>query len=136
MKVFAIFIFSVFFLGCIGGGGDFNSSIVRVVGVDEGYSIIEEMAGTPGFIIIDVRTRGEYDSGHIEGADLWDYNHMNFEKILDGFDKNHTYLVYCRTGRKSGNTAKLMQKMGFKSVIVMDGGIKDWSSRDYPLVKD
>jgi phage shock protein E len=65
---------------------------------------------TPG-VVIDVRTKGEFNGGHLKIADF-NYDVMNgeFQAKLDSLDKNATYYLYCRTGNRSGKAAKIMQK--------------------------
>lgn len=78
-----------------------------------------------GNIILDVRTKEEYDQGHIEGAML-----LPVSDILDGKldslpDKNQIILVYCRSGNRSATASKYLVKVGYTNVYDF-GGIKDW----------
>jgi rhodanese-related sulfurtransferase len=56
-----------------------------------------------------------------------DYNSSDFEQQLDGLDKSKTYLVYCRSGNRSGKACHTMLDKGFKQVYNLDGGISAWS---------
>lgn len=84
----------------------------------------EKRAVTEG-IIIDVRTEEEYEDGHLAETDL-QYDLMNgeFEKQLDSLDKDATYYLYCRSGNRSGQAARLMKSTGFDKVYNV-GGYKD-----------
>ncbi|MEG1886966.1 MAG: rhodanese-like domain-containing protein [Oscillospiraceae bacterium] len=77
------------------------------------------------YIILDVRTKEEFDEGHIESAVLIpDYEiKETAEKILT--DKSRKLLVYCRSGRRSAVAAKKLVDMGYASVLDF-GGIIDW----------
>jgi rhodanese-related sulfurtransferase len=75
------------------------------------------------FVIIDVRTPEEYADGHIENAINLDYYFKAFEDELNKLDKNKTYLIYCRSARRSGMALDTMKAVGFTKVYNMLGGI-------------
>jgi phage shock protein E len=73
-------------------------------------------------IIIDVRTKNEYDQGSIKGALTgYDLTSGEFEEKLDSLDKDKTYYLYCRSGNRSGKAAKIMTEKGFKNVNNLGG---------------
>lgn len=73
-------------------------------------------------IIIDVRTKNEYDQGSIkEALTGYDLTSGEFEEKLDSLDKDKTYYLYCRSGNRSGKAAKLMTEKGFKNVNNLGG---------------
>ncbi|MDF2950648.1 MAG: Rhodanese domain protein [Anaerocolumna sp.] len=76
-------------------------------------------------IILDVRTKEEYNSGHIEDAILIpDYEIVeNAEIILT--DKSTKILVYCRSGNRSASATSALAELGYTSVYDF-GGIIDW----------
>ncbi|MDZ7715194.1 MAG: rhodanese-like domain-containing protein [Balneolaceae bacterium] len=75
--------------------------------------------------VIDVRTRDEYDRGHLASVD-YHLNLLNgdFEASLDSLEKDKTYYLYCRTGNRSGQAADLMKQNGFEEVYNI-GGFQD-----------
>lgn len=79
----------------------------------------------PDAVILDVRTQDEFDQSHIPGATLLpDYMVSTYaNQVLPDFDA--LILVYCRSGRRSLNTAKLLVSMGYTNVYDF-GGIIDW----------
>ena len=82
----------------------------------------------PNTVILDVRTPQEFNSGHIEGAVNIDFYERNFRSELAKLDSSKTYMIYCRTGRRSGVTANVMTKeLGVPNVINMTGGIVTWN---------
>ena len=99
------------------------------------FEIIQENAGNPDFIIIDVRTPEEYQEGHIESAVNLDFNSEDFRVQMESLDKDKTYLVYCRTGRRSSGARDLMAELNFKEVYHMSGGISDWATSGLPVVR-
>lgn len=86
-------------------------------------------------VILDVRQPDEYAEGHLEGAILLDFLATeSFNEGLKSLDKDKTYYVYCRSGRRSNGAATEMQKQGFK-VRDMKGGILAWKEAGLKIVK-
>ena len=78
--------------------------------------------------LIDVRTEGEYNEGHIPGAQLMDVmQEASFLQQIKSLDTNKAYVVYCRSGRRSKRAMELMLQNGFKKVSDLDGGIQGWT---------
>jgi rhodanese-related sulfurtransferase len=87
-----------------------------------------------GVVILDVRTPGEFAEGYIEDAQNIDFQSGNFENEIAALDKNVTYAVYCRSGNRSGQAAKIMHDAGFHDVYNLDGGVIDWANEGMLLV--
>jgi len=87
------------------------------------------------FVIIDVRTPEEYTEGHIENAINLNYYSKTFEDKLDKLDKSKTYLIYCRSARRSGMALDTMKQLGFTKVYHMLGGIIQWKAEGFPTIK-
>ena len=69
-----------------------------------------------GALLIDVRSRQEFESGHIDNA--INIEHEEIEKIAKtiGEDKEREVVVYCRSGRRSGEAQKALEEYGYKNV--------------------
>jgi rhodanese-related sulfurtransferase len=80
--------------------------------------------------VIDVRTPEEIAKGKIPGAVEMDYEGGDFEEGLDGLQKELSYIIYCRTGRRSSEAAELMVQKGFRSVYNLEGGYEAWVLED------
>ena len=75
-------------------------------------------------ILIDVRTKDEFKSGHLEKAINIPYTEIE-EQIKSITKDNHkNIVVYCRSGRRSGIAQKTLIQMGYKNVV-NGGGYKD-----------
>jgi rhodanese-related sulfurtransferase len=77
--------------------------------------------------VLDVRTLEEYKSGFIGNA--VNYNVMDsaaFVNTISSLDKNKKYLLYCKSGRRSGKALVMMKNMGFRKVHHLGGGITEW----------
>ena len=102
----------------------------------DAYNLIQQNLNNPGFIIIDVRTADEFNSGHIAGAINIDYESPQFTADVSKLDKNKQYLVYCATGIRGAAATQIMISLGFKDVQNMAGGITAWIQDGYPTVDD
>ena len=88
-----------------------------------------------GVVSLDVRTADEFAEGHLINAININVESGNFEAEIEKLDKNTTYAVYCRSGRRSAIAVDLMKKAGFTSLYNLDGGVIDWSASGLPLVR-
>lgn len=79
-------------------------------------------------VIIDVRTQGEYDFGHIPTAINIDYLSDPFWDEIEKLDANKNYFIYCRSGRRSIRVCTLMKNGGFANnkLFNLDKGFSDW----------
>lgn len=101
------------------------------VGVDEFQTFI----ANPVVQLLDVRTRDEFDEGHIAGATLVDVNDSTFvEQAMAILDKQRPVAVYCRSGRRSARAANLLSAQGCQ-VTNLAGGVMAWQDAGKALVK-
>lgn len=96
--------------------------------------LIERSAGRADFVVLDVRTPEEFASGHLAGAINLDFHAPDFEQRLASFDRDKTYLVYCRSGNRSGRALPIFTKLGFGKVNHLERGILGWKEKKLPLV--
>ena len=83
-------------------------------------------------IILDVRTEGEFNTGHIPGAILIP-NETIADKMPDLLpDLNAEILIYCRSGNRSAQAARKLIQIGYTNVYDF-GGINSWS---YDIIKE
>jgi rhodanese-related sulfurtransferase len=71
---------------------------------------------TANTIIIDVRTPAEYAEGHVKGSINLDLESGQFEAELPNLDPAQPYIVYCRSGRRSGVAVEIMKASGFTQI--------------------
>ena len=98
------------------------------ISAEEAY----EMMASQKVMVVDVRTREEYDGGHIENAVLVPNESIGSEMPEALPDKEATLLIYCRSGRRSKDAAEKLLKLGYQNVYDF-GGVIDWP---YELVKE
>lgn len=99
-----------------------SASSYRQVSMQEA---IEIMASENKYIILDVRTIAEYESGHIPGAICVPNETIASTEFPELPDKNQLILVYCRSGNRSKQAAGRLAKIGYTNVVEF-GGINSW----------
>ena len=87
------------------------------------------------FFLVDVREESEFARDHIPGA-----LHLGkgiIERDIEQRipDASAEIVLYCGGGFRSALAADVLQKMGYTNVISMDGGIRDWREKEYPLTE-
>ena len=87
-------------------------------------------------ILVDTREDLEWANGHLPGAIHLGKGviERDIEKAIP--DKETPLVLYCGGGFRSALAADNLQKMGYRNVISMDGGIREWREKGYPLTKD
>lgn len=110
-----------------------TNQILQDLTTEKFYEMININKGNSNYIIVDFRTQTEYNSGYIDGAINIDYYSENLKEQLNSLDKSKIYLIYCRSGNRSGKAMVIMKELGFKTVYNMEGGIIGWNAKSYPL---
>jgi rhodanese-related sulfurtransferase len=113
-----------------------DSAVIKQVSPDEAEKLVAANAGDRNFVVLDIRTPGEYRDGHFHGAVLINYHSSDFRDRLAALDKSRTYFMYCRSGNRSGRALAMMREMGFTRVYELRGGILAWVSSGRELVKE
>ena len=83
----------------------------------------------PELIVLDIRTPEEFKDGHIAKAINIDYKADTFESELEKLDRTQTYLMHCRSGRRSGLALDTFSELGFMHIIHIDDGILGWKKQ-------
>lgn len=79
-------------------------------------------------VLVDVRTPEEVAEGYITGATTFiDFYSDGFQEEIKKLDKSKTYVMYCRSGGRSGKAAQFMIDNGFKTVYNLNGGISSYT---------
>jgi len=112
-----------------------ETATIEDITPQEAFTLIQNNQNNPDFVIIDVRTQEEFVGEHIENAINIDFYSPTFQDELDSLDKNKTYLIYCRSGGRSGNTLDIMAGLNFKEVYNILGGMIAWDAEGLPTVK-
>jgi rhodanese-related sulfurtransferase len=105
---------------------------VRETNVDE---VKNKMDRGSQFTLVDVREESEFAKDHLPGAIHLGKGiiERDIEARVPALDTE--IILYCGGGFRSALAADNLQKMGYTNVISMDGGIRDWREKGYPLTK-
>ncbi len=110
--------------------------ILSFVWVDADWLNSYLKSGKGKAIIIDVRTPEENEMGFIPGTHYLIPHTLIGEKIKElKIKPEDTIIVYCRSGNRSTVAAKVLESMGYKNVLNLKGGIREWQARGYSLAK-
>ena len=112
-----------------------QDSAIAALSAKEASTLIENHRGDPDFVILDIRTPGEYQSGHLKNAVLIDYYSKSFVDNIGRLDRGKSYLVYCRSGNRSARSMDLFKKLQFKKIYHLSSGINSWYAAGLPVVK-
>jgi len=120
MKIFLSFFLVAFTLACSSNQSNSQTGSLSVIAFEK--KLVDDNVQ-----ILDVRTAGEFQSGHLKNALQADWlNKAQFADRTQYLDKNKPVLVYCASGVRSGQAMQLMAKQGFKQVYNMGGGMSAW----------
>jgi len=87
-------------------------------------------------VILDVRTPQEYGLCHLNGSINLDFRSPSFRDRLEKLDRDKAYLLYCRTGVRSGRVLQIMRSLGFKGLYNLTKGIEQWQREGYDVIRD
>ena len=87
------------------------------------------------FILVDVREESEFAKDHLPGAIHLGKGVIERDIETKVPDLNAPLVLYCGGGYRSALAADNLQKMGYKNVLSMDGGIRAWREKGFPLTK-
>lgn len=94
----------------------------RQVSAEEAISLMETETD---YVILDVRTKAEYEEKHIPGAICIPNETIGTEEIPELPDKDQLILVYCRSGNRSKQASEKLVKLGYTNIVEF-GGINTW----------
>ena len=124
----SLFILMLSILGFMGCTAQNGSSIDS----KEAYGLIKADCN---IAILDVRTAKEFADGHVAGAVNIDVNQADFAQKIDELDRSKTYIVYCRSGRRSRKAVGIMAAKGFKNLYNVSDGFVGWNRNGLPFEK-
>jgi len=88
---------------------------------------------TPGAQILDVRTAGEFQSGHIANALQANWlDEKEFKERTQHLDKSKTVYIYCQSGGRSASAQEVLMQAGYQ-VVNLEGGMSNWKMQQMPV---
>lgn len=122
-KLLLFLVLAVILSGCSAAPEESSGKIsYQQISAAEAVSLMDT---EENYIILDVRTREEYENEHIPGAICIPNETIGTEEIPELPDKNQLILVYCRSGNRSKQAAEKLAALGYTAIVEF-GGIIDW----------
>ena len=118
-RILPIFLVALLLVGCAAPAEEIT---YRQVNMDEAITMMEEGSG---YIILDVRTPGEFEEKHIPGAINVANETIGTDEIPELPDKDQLILVYCRSGNRSKQASEKLVALGYTNIVEF-GGINNW----------
>ena len=128
IKNIIISLTSLFLISC--SSESIEAQVIHNINAIEFNKLIKSDEG----IILDVRTVGELNKGHIEDATNIDFYASDFTSKLNLIRKDVPIYVYCRSGGRSSKTTQKMQELGFDKVYNLLGGFGEWKLNNFKVV--
>ena len=111
---------------------DNQANIYRRFSAIQCDSLVKANETNPNFVILDVRTPGEWNNYHLSGSINHSTGSATFDAELAGLPKYKRYLLHCQSGSRSAGAFTKMKNLGFAEVYEMIGGISAWRSAGLP----
>lgn len=134
-KVSLVIILAFIFLLHVGCDKPNNQPLYRDLMPFEAKELIDRNRENTDFVIIDIRTPGEFSDGHVMGAINIDYYAPDYKSKLDALDKNNSYLIYCRSANRSARSLSVFKELEFKRIYHMLKGFNGWKKAGLPVAK-
>jgi rhodanese-related sulfurtransferase len=113
----------------------FLTAVVVLLGLNFGHSQIKSIPITEysqkdikDGILIDVRTPKEFGMGHLENALNINWLDARFQKHFDSIPKDRKLYLYCKKGGRSARAQKLLDSLGYRNVVNLEGGYDHWKA--------
>ena len=121
MKKITLLVFAIMFLaGCSAEGSKVDYKQITT------EEAIIMMAEESDYIILDVRTPEEYESGHIKDAINIPNEIIGDKEIAELPDKERLIMIYCRSGNRSKQASEKLVELGYTNIVEF-GGINTWT---------
>jgi len=102
-----------------------------IISVPDAYQLVK--AADKNTMFLDVRTPGEYQSGHVPHAKLIPV--QTLANRLNEVPKDKKVIVYCESGVRAGRAAELLVSQGYTNVLSMKASMRGWRSAGLPTEK-
>jgi rhodanese-related sulfurtransferase len=107
-------------------------SRIRETNIDE---VKERLDSGEKFVLVDVREESEFAKDHLPGAIHLGKGTIERDIETRVPDLNTPMVLYCGGGFRSALSADNLQKMGYTNVVSMDGGVRGWREKHYPMTR-
>jgi rhodanese-related sulfurtransferase len=126
-SIFVVLLLSLFLSACDQG----EPKGYSIISVPDAYQLVK--AADKDTIFLDVRTPGEYQSGHVPHAKLIPV--QTLASRLNEVPKDKKVVVYCESGVRAGRAAELLVSQGYTNILSMKASMRGWRSAGLPTEK-
>ena len=84
-------------------------------------------------VLLDVRTQSEYNDGHIQDAINIPHDQLLKDPQLLSAYKDSQMVVFCRSGVRAGKVIEMLEGLGFKEIIDIDGDMLAWNEAGHSV---
>lgn len=120
-RFFFVLVLVVFSYSC---KEDQTTAQIEVISPEE----MQQISQIEDVQLVDVRTPEEYVEGYIEGFQNINFFSDTFSQDIEELDKTKPVILYCRSGKRSANSAKILKEKGFVKIYDLGGGFTKWVS--------
>lgn len=116
---------------------DFEQPVASLVPMNRHLRVGEAdqlLMARSDLVVLDLRTKAEYDKGHLANAVHVDYFSSDFQSTLESLDREKGYVVYCQTGSRSDETIRRMTELGIEQSHIIGGGYRAWKASGKEIV--
>jgi rhodanese-related sulfurtransferase len=106
---------------------------VREITVDDVKQMLDSKTD---FLLIDVREDNEWAKDHLPAAVHLGKGVIERDVEQRVPDTSTPLVLYCGGGFRSALAADALQRMGYTNVASMDGGIREWREKGFPLTSE
>ena len=100
------------------------------INVDELHDLLPDLGSDT--LILDVRTTGEFEEGHIKGARNVD--HEDVTGIAEELKQYKTVYVHCKMGGRAQKASQALQSSGLDNIVcVSKGGMQRWMDMSWEM---
>lgn len=132
IMLFIPVIFLVIFSGC---DYFFPPLSGEKLSVEEASNFISKNRDNKDVVLLDIRTKREFDSVKIAGSVNLDYSMPDFPEMVSKLDKEKRYIIIDQNGIKSAMAVELLKEERFLKVHFITGGIENWIKSNLPVQK-
>ena len=95
--------------------------------------LLKEMQGDNPPLVVDVRSQGEYDRGHVLGAVHIPFSSIGSGLSQIGLSKHGPVVLYCEHGPRAGIAGLSLFLSGYDRVYSLEGSMKGWRKNEFPI---
>lgn len=103
--------------------------------VEEAAVFLENHKNDADVVLLDIRSKREFDSLRIENSVNLDFSMPDFPDMISKMDREKRYILIDQNGRKGAMAFELMKEQRFPKIHYIIGGFDQWSKNNYPVKK-